>query len=278
MRVHLRFHNRPESLIKYLPRPGAEIIGGTLPFAGNDRTTWALRRLSAEAPGKRLAHITLSLPEGYRADKDEWLAIIKFVMAEKGLPPDQTPWFAVRHLDANTDHVHVAIALATFCERPLEPVTSKEQTDRLHEDLAARLCLPVPAYFRSSLGPRLDPPTPVRRVNQSPFHRALYEDLRHVFRRASAEGPRRAAGPDARAARAVHPQAGTQPGGPRHLSVAERQVWRAPRRQPRRSLGAAAPRPTTGALKGAPHPSGPAAVAPTPSLYPRISAKKDHPR
>jgi hypothetical protein len=233
MRVHLRFHDRPESLIKYLPRPGAEVIGGTLPFAGKDRMARALRRLSGKAPENHLAHITLSLPEGYRADKDEWLAIIEFVLAEKNLPPKQAPWFAVRHLDANTDHVHVAIVLRTFSGRPLEPVTSKEQTNRLHEDLAARLGLPVPAYFRSSLGPRLDPPTPARRVNESPLHRALYDDLRHVFRRHQPRDPRRSAGADARAAWEVRSPAGAQPGGPRHLLVGQRHVPRAPRRQPR---------------------------------------------
>ncbi|MDX5365245.1 MAG: hypothetical protein LPK90_02400, partial [Alphaproteobacteria bacterium] len=94
--------------------------------------------------GEVIFHITLSMPKGMILSDDDWLAVIRHVLAASGLPPDVVPWIAMGRENSTCDHVHVFGALSTFAGRPLDVNTSVAFTDALQLDLCHRLDLPEP--------------------------------------------------------------------------------------------------------------------------------------
>ncbi|MFC3059991.1 hypothetical protein [Paenirhodobacter populi] len=111
MRAHSRSYPDASFLDAYDFRPGAELIGGTVPY---DRPAELRRSFERLAGDQGLLHITLSLPAGLRADRDLWTRTILTQLGQMDLPPYATPWITARHTDAHCDHIHVAVALRCF--------------------------------------------------------------------------------------------------------------------------------------------------------------------
>ncbi|PTV93645.1 hypothetical protein C8J27_11310 [Rhodobacter aestuarii] len=176
MRAHNTYHKTAGVLPDYDLRDGAEFIGGTILRADPVSMRNRLDRL---ADGAGVIHMTLSLPEGLRASRETWHAIVMAQLDLMGLPALRTPWVAARHTDANCDHVHVAIALRGFDGSRLRPETGDIRTSRNHQMLARRLGLPLPDYFNPQI-PRFDPPVITRRLTTAPKIR-LSEALRNIF-------------------------------------------------------------------------------------------------
>lgn len=167
MRAHNTFHKTAGVLSDYDLRQGAEFIGGTIPKA---KPVVLRDRLDRLADGAGVMHMTLSLPEGLRASREIWHAIVMAQLDMTGLPALRAPWIAARHTDANCDHVHVAIGLRGFDGSSLHPKTGDIRTSRNHQTLARLLGLPVPDYFNPQV-PQLDPPVISRRLTTEPRKR-----------------------------------------------------------------------------------------------------------
>ena len=142
MRRFLTFHWRADVVGDY-PDASAVMIGGTVPAMTPKAAAKFLARFT-RSDEKTIFHITLSMPKGMSLSDDEWLAVIRHVLAASGLPPDLLPWIAIGRENASCDHVHVFGALSTFAGRPLERKTSVAFTDALQLDLCHRLDLPEP--------------------------------------------------------------------------------------------------------------------------------------
>lgn len=176
MRRHNTFHRTAGVLSDYDLRPGAEFIGGTIPRAAPVIMRDQLDRL---AGGSGIIHMTLSLPEGFEASREAWLAIIIDQLEEMGIPPMRTAWLAARHRNTVCDHIHAAIVLRTFDGTTLRPKTGDRKTSRDHQTLARRLGLSIPEYFDPEI-PQLAPPVITRRLDNKAKKR-LDATLRRIF-------------------------------------------------------------------------------------------------
>ena len=174
MRAHTKKHTDAKFIEDYIFRDGAQVIGGTLIIEGRHDLRQQFERLGHNGG---FLHMTLSLPKGLRADKDYWIRIVMTQLELMGLPPLKVVWVAARHVDANCDHIHIALALVTSLGEPLKPVLTRAQTDRNHQTMAKLLDLPVPEYFDPSF-PTLRPPAVLRKLKTrkaSCLHKALGE-------------------------------------------------------------------------------------------------------
>ncbi|WP_295537078.1 hypothetical protein [uncultured Thioclava sp.] len=174
MRAHTKKHKDAKFIEAYIFRDGAQLIGSTVIIEGRHDLRQQFERLGRNGG---FLHITLSLPEGLRAEKDDWIRIVMTQLELMGLPPLKLPWVAARHVDANCDHIHIALAPTTFLGEPLKPVLTRAQTDRNHQTMAKLLDLPVPEYFDPGF-PTLRPPTPKRKLKSRKaicLHKALGE-------------------------------------------------------------------------------------------------------
>lgn len=176
MRAHSKTHPDPSFVEEYVFRDGSEPIGGTLIIEGRHHLRQQFDRFQKH---RRFLHITLSLPEGMRANDTLWRQIIVTQLELMKLPPFAIPWAASRHTDTNCDHVHIAVALVTFLGLPVAADLSETTTDRNHRKIARMLGLPVPEYFDPAY-PVLRPVTPQRRL-KSKVAKALHSGLTRVF-------------------------------------------------------------------------------------------------
>ncbi len=66
----------------------------------------AVRRLRPEA-SRPVWHCSLSLPPGERMTPEDWRHLTALFLARMDIDPDAMQWIAVRHHDAEHDHVHI---------------------------------------------------------------------------------------------------------------------------------------------------------------------------
>lgn len=95
-----------------LGKDGAEVIGGTV--AGQSPPEYAaefgiLRRLRPDV-AKPVWHASLSLPPGERMERDDWNMLCNAFLIRMDFDPAGTQWVAVRHRDAEHDHVHIIVS------------------------------------------------------------------------------------------------------------------------------------------------------------------------
>ncbi|WP_274962817.1 MULTISPECIES: relaxase/mobilization nuclease domain-containing protein [Thioclava] len=176
MRAITKRHSDASFVEHYVLRDGAEPIGGTLVIFGRHD---AREQLSQLVDRHGYLHITLSLPQGMRAEDALWLQIVITLLELMDFRPMQVPWIAVRHTDATCDHIHIALALTTFAGKTLKPNLSRRVTDHRHQELAKLLGLPAPEYFDPKF-PTLRPPTPIRNL-KSKAAQITYRALTRVF-------------------------------------------------------------------------------------------------
>ena len=182
MRPHLTWHGDPNRLNRYVNRPDAEALGGTIPYFSDRDLFQRFRTCIEDDPRPEpIMHMTLSLPKGIRAIRKIWLKIIKAAMTIIGLDPEATLWFSKRHRDTDCDHVHTAVVLRDFAGRPLHVSGSDAKAEEVHRHLCEMLGLPQPQYFNESGSPRLDPITPKRRLVGAKTM-LLHAELQKVFR------------------------------------------------------------------------------------------------
>ena len=177
-RPFLKFHNDAAAARDYVFRRGAKLVGGTLPFLTPEQVCDDLDLLRR---GRQILHMTLSLPEGLRADDARWIKIVELTLEELGVIPDRTAWIAGRHEDANCDHVHVAVSLSDFSGHNLVVHKKRHVLDRIHQKINRMIGLEVPAYFSPQVL-TLDPITPKRNLT-SPDTRNLHAALQQIFLR-----------------------------------------------------------------------------------------------
>ncbi|WP_156102904.1 relaxase/mobilization nuclease domain-containing protein [Thioclava atlantica] len=163
MRAHTKRHRDAKFIEDYIFRDGADPIGGTLILENRHALRKQFERFG---DGGEFLHITLSLPKGLLADRELWVQIILTQLELMQLPPHQIPWVAARHIDAECDHVHVAVILQTFLGDRVKATLSRRKTDRNHQEMAKMLGLPVPEYFDPSF-PTFSPPTPERNLTNA---------------------------------------------------------------------------------------------------------------
>ena len=181
MRPYLNSHKDPVRLERYVDKRGAVLIGGTIPnLATNGLIQRPCKTGDEHDRTDQYLHMTLSLPEGKSASKRIWKRIIATAMKALGLDPKMTPWLAKRDTNRNCDHVHVAIRLTDFANRPLAAFRSEEACEKIHKHLCAMLGLEPPPYFDASAGPRLEPISPSRR-RQNKLQKSFFDDLQHAF-------------------------------------------------------------------------------------------------
>ncbi|QUJ76958.1 hypothetical protein KDD17_02595 [Sulfitobacter albidus] len=181
MRPHLTWHGDPDKVNRYINKPDAEPIGGTIPNFGNRDLFQRFRGMILGDPRPEpILHMTLSLPKGAKATKMVWVKLIAAALKVLGLDPEMTPWFSKRHQDTDCDHVHTAITLRDFAGRPLSVSGSAAKAEKTHRHLCAMLGLPTPVYFDPEGAARLNPVTPKRRLAEAHL-KALHTDLREVF-------------------------------------------------------------------------------------------------
>lgn len=142
MRRFLTFH-RDADVVGSYPDSSAEMLGGTIPVISLRAAAKFLESFTLP-DGKMIFHITLSMPKGLMLLDDEWLQIVRHVLAESGLPPELVPWIAIGREPTSCDHIHIFGARCTFTGRLLEIRTSAAFTDALQLDLCHRLDLPEP--------------------------------------------------------------------------------------------------------------------------------------
>lgn len=178
VRPHCKLHDDARFIKDYDMARGAELIGGTVPVLDPAIVLKVMDHLRGD---QKMLHLTLSLPHGLQASREQWLGILGFAMKRLRLPPMGTPWVAVRHVDANCDHLHAGIALRDFMGQPLRFAGQRKTTDAITQDLSRRLGLPVPQFFDPA-APRLLPITPERNLKPE-AHRRLHDALRDCFTR-----------------------------------------------------------------------------------------------
>ncbi|WP_146681653.1 relaxase/mobilization nuclease domain-containing protein [Thioclava sp. F28-4] len=176
MRAITKRHSDASFVEHYVLRDGSEPIGGTLVIFGRHD---ARKQLSQLVDRHGYLHITLSLPQGMRAEDALWLQIVITLLELMDFRPMQVPWIAVRHTDATCDHIHIALALTTLAGKTLKPNLSRRATDHRHQELAKLLGLPAPEYFDPKF-PTLRPPTPIRNL-KSKAAQITYRALTRVF-------------------------------------------------------------------------------------------------
>ncbi|MEX1663638.1 hypothetical protein AB4874_18795 [Thioclava sp. 15-R06ZXC-3] len=177
-RPFLKFHADATAARDYVFRRGAKLVGGTLPFLTPGQVCDDLDLLRR---GRQILHMTLSLPEGLRADDARWIKIVELTLEELGVIPDRTAWIAGRHEDSNCDHVHVAVSLSDFSGHNLVVQKKRHVLDRIHQKINRMIGLEVPAYFSPQVL-TLDPITPKRNLT-SPDTRNLHAALQQIFLR-----------------------------------------------------------------------------------------------
>lgn len=181
MRPHVRFYSDPAIVTRYLNKPDALPIGGTVPmFSYTD----LLKRFAAfrtTAADKCFMHVTMSLPKGLAATGRLWWQVVKTILTKYGLDPDATPWFAARHTDGSCDHIHIISSLRDFVGQRRTIWLDQKKSDHVHQYLCMMLGLPAPAYFDPEAAPRLAPVTPARNLTHK-IHKQLFTDLKAVFR------------------------------------------------------------------------------------------------
>ncbi|MBQ2260152.1 MAG: hypothetical protein II336_02150 [Loktanella sp.] len=180
MRPHARFYSKPAIIIKYLNKPDAFPIGGTVPFFSYSDLVKRFKAFGTTAADKCFMHVTISLPKGMAATGRLWRRIVKTILAEYGFNPDATPWFAARHTDGSCDHIHVVISLRDFVGRRQTIWLDRRKTDQIHQHLCTMLGLPVPDYFDPKAAPCLKPTTPARNLKHTDQHQ-LFQDLQTIF-------------------------------------------------------------------------------------------------
>lgn len=181
MRPYLEWHGDLDVVFNYIMRPGSEPLGGTIPNLGNRGLKKRLSNLSSSIPApKPFLHMTLSLPEGYRATRKVWLRLVKAALRSLGIDPKGMPWFAARHSDSTCDHIHCVTALQDFSGRNIVVSGNREKSEDIHRELCRMTGLPQPTYFDPNARPRLLPITPARNLTNE-NKKQLHADLQHVF-------------------------------------------------------------------------------------------------
>lgn len=181
MRPYLEWHSDPDIVHRYILKPGAEPLGGTIVYLGPRDFRARLDAIAATASRlKPFIHMTISLPEGFLATRKVWLSIAAAAIKMLGLNPDRTPWFAARHSDQNCDHIHCVVSQQDFRGRDIPVSGNQEKSEAIHKHLCRLIGLPEPRYFSPDDGPRLAPVTPVRKLIGEQ-KKQLHSDLQHVF-------------------------------------------------------------------------------------------------
>ena len=175
--VYVTAYNNPSDPLRYPKRAGMKIISCTFRAKTLTQARKFFERLS---PTATYLHLTLSLPEGLRADDDLARRIMATELQLRGLPPDAVPWIMVRHTDTNCDHYHVVVQLRLITGMRLQARISEavsRNNDRILRDL---LCFPSQSHFDPDAMPILAPNVPKRRLN-TPDKLRLHKDLQRVF-------------------------------------------------------------------------------------------------
>lgn len=180
MRPYVVFHADAADVLRYLHKPDAQPVGGTVPNLGYKDLVKRFIAFGNDAMPEPYIHLTLSLPKGITATKKLWMRIVKTVLNAFGLDPDATPWFAARDTDRDCDHIHVAISLRDFTGRIWAVSLDRIKSDNIHQHLCAMLGLPVPDYFNPDAARCLAPVTPARNLKDKQ-RCTLFRDLMAVF-------------------------------------------------------------------------------------------------
>ena len=181
MKPFVTRHNNPAEPLKYALSEEREVILATMPWIDLKTACVDFNSVLRLAPKKRnrIAHVTLSLPRGYRLNTKDWRRVVRHVLNKLGLDVDRHPILAARHHGTDCDHVHVVASRVSWLGDTTTLLLDETTSARIHVDLTARLGLPEPEYPILTPAPRLKSRLPARQ--KSPEVRELHHAVASVL-------------------------------------------------------------------------------------------------